>query len=309
MFISRLKNSILRYDPYGEHRINGLKAVLITELLFVFNYFYSIPNPYFHYFYIPLTAFAAEIVGETLKEKFILYFFTVAGSILAVMGFDLSASYQIFFIAFAFGYSLLLYWVGINKLKNMFVPAPLILSLASYSLIYGNTNSGFYAALNHALISIVALTIAMSGLILFPRRYYFWIWRNAFTQALIKVSNYVGQIQNGTHTVVPIIPDTIVMEKYAKMLMPKMKIYSVLKITILTMDLVMSLSYLVAFQNQLRAPYIEFLHRQLKALIKSCLQKQPLNISSQDQKIFHETHELRSLMSLISSWNYLCLDH
>ena len=35
------KNSLANYDRFAEHRINGLKAVFVLELLFGFNYVFG----------------------------------------------------------------------------------------------------------------------------------------------------------------------------------------------------------------------------------------------------------------------------
>ena len=213
MFISQLKNSLNNYDPFGEHRVNGLKAVLVLELLFLFNFFYSIPNPYFYYFYVPLTAFAAEIAGTTLKDKFVFYFFSVMGAILAVFIFNLASSNKTFFVIVVLLYSLLLYWVAIYKLRSLFVPVPLILSLAAYSLLYSASDNNFYIALNHSLQSFVAMLVVMIGLVLFPRSYYLWIWRKSLQQLLSKVSEYTAQISRGESVENPIIQSTIMLQR------------------------------------------------------------------------------------------------
>lgn len=307
MFISQLKNSLNNYDPFGEHRVNGLKAVLVLELLFLFNFFYSIPNPYFYYFYVPLTAFAAEIAGTNLKDKFVFYFFSVMGAILAVFIFNLASSNKTFFVIVVLLYSLLLYWVAIYKLRSLFVPVPLILSLAAYSLLYSASDNSFYIALNHSLQSFVAMLVVMAGLVLFPRSYYLWIWRKSLHQLLSKVSEYTAQISRGESVEIPIIQGTIMLQRYALMLSPRMRIFSILKITLLAMDLVMSLAYLEAFQKQLQAPYIVFLQRYVALLSRACLTWQALPIPLHDVQIFQETHELRTVYHLIKSWNYLCL--
>lgn len=39
MFISQLKDKLASYDRYKEHRINGLKAVFVLELMILFYFF------------------------------------------------------------------------------------------------------------------------------------------------------------------------------------------------------------------------------------------------------------------------------
>ena len=113
MFISQLKNKLAIYDRYGEHRINGLKAVFILELLFLFNCVYTVPNPFFYFFFVPMSAFAAEIAGTCLAEKYLFLFFTIMGSTLAIFLFGLLSVYKLFFIFFVFAYSLLIYFTAI----------------------------------------------------------------------------------------------------------------------------------------------------------------------------------------------------
>ena len=71
MFISRLSNVVETYDPYGIHRVNGVKAAYLLLVLFTVNLIYSVPDPYFYFFYAPLIAMAAEVFGETLEERFL----------------------------------------------------------------------------------------------------------------------------------------------------------------------------------------------------------------------------------------------
>ena len=74
MYISRLKDIVDTYDRFCIHRINGLKAFFVLELMFLFHFIYTVPNPYFYYFYVPLTAFAAELAGNSLEEKSLFLF-------------------------------------------------------------------------------------------------------------------------------------------------------------------------------------------------------------------------------------------
>lgn len=306
LLLSQLQDKLLRYDPFGEHRTNGLKAVFVLELMFLFNLIYGIPNAYFYYFYIPLTAFAAEIAGNTLAEKFYFYCYTVIGSIIAVFCFGVFSSYKVFFIFFVFFFSFLIYFMALRKIKSLLVPAPLILSLAAYSMTYGNSNSNFYVALNHALQTTVAMLIVVGGLILFPRRYYLAIWRRAFCNVVLNLENLTAKICRGEIEQMPIINGLIVMDRYSKMLSRRMPYYSILKITLLTAELVMAMSYLLAFHKQLRQQYIVVLQAYYARLAQAARKGQSLPISVAEQRLFAETHELRTLYQLIISWNYLC---
>ncbi len=294
------------YDPYGEHRINGLKALVVFELLCIINLVYTVKNPYFYYFYVALTAFAAELAGETLAEKYILYIFTTLGSALAIFLFGIFSSYKWLFIGFAFVYALWIYFTALKRLRNMVIPAPIILSLAAYSLIYDGSNSNFYLALNHALQTLLAMLVVLAGLILFPRKYYLWIWRRAFFQVINILMQMSHKICQNQVQAMPIIGATIIMEKYTHMLSSKMRWFSILKITMLTLELVMAMSYICEFQRQMRREYLQALARYLELLQGAIVVRKELTLSQHDKMILGETYELRTMYSLINSWNQLC---
>jgi len=309
MYISQLKNKIDAYDKFGEHRTNGLKALFVLEILFIFNFIYTVPNPYFYYFYVPLTAFAAEIAGGTLKEKYLFLTFTLIGSTIAIFFFGVFSVYKLFFLFFVFGGALTIYYTAINKIRSMFVAAPLILSLAAYSLIYKNADSNLYVALNNALLTIVATLLILAGLYIFPKTYYLAIWRRAFCDVLLNLEKITAQIATGEAKTIPIFSGIIVMERYSGMLSSKMKCYSILKITLLTFELIMAMSYLISFQSHHRIHYVITLNKYCSALYLACKNRQPLAISAQELAVLNETYELRILQRLILSWNYLCLEH
>lgn len=306
MFISQLISKVEEYDKYGEHRINGLKAVFVTELLFIVNFFYAIPNPYFYYFYVPLTAFAAEIAGNTIKDKFLFYFYTVMGSILAIFLFGMLQPYKLLFVIFVFFYGLLLYSFALYKIKSMFIPAPLILSLAIYSLLYGSSNTNFYIALNHGLIILLAMLVVMTGLLFFSRKYYLWIWWKAYVLLLKFLLDNLQQINQNQHAKIIIAQPIYIMKKYHKMLNTKMPIFSISKITLLSFDMVMSLSYILEFRTVMRQQYLVIYEDLIVKLYQSAQQKVALDITGYDTNDLTATHELRNIYHLIKSWNYLC---
>ncbi|AHE66244.1 hypothetical protein [Legionella oakridgensis] len=306
MFISQLKSKIKAYDPYGEHHTNALKALLVLEILFLFNFIYTIPDAYFYYFYVPLTAFAAEISGNTLQEKYLFLFFTLMGSTIAIFLFGLLSEYKLFFIFFVFFFSIIIYYIAIRKVKSMFVAAPLILSLAAYSLIYGDTNSNFYIALNHAFYTIIATILIFIGLYFFPKRYYFAIWRRAFCEVLETLASISEKIYKQEINTIPIFSGIIVMERYSHMLSRRMKYYSILKITLLTFDLIMAMSYACSFRKQIHLHYFILVQKQLTKLAEACRNKHPIPMTSRDLEMLQHTNMLRTVRALILSWNHLC---
>ena len=100
MFISQLKDKLHAYDLYGEHRTNGLKILFVLQFLFLFNFIYTVSNPYFYFFYVPLTAFTAEILGRSLEEKYLFLFATITGCAVSIFFFGLFSIYKLFFIFF-----------------------------------------------------------------------------------------------------------------------------------------------------------------------------------------------------------------
>jgi hypothetical protein len=188
----------------------------------------------------------------------------------------------------------------------MLVSVPLILSLAAYSMTYGDSNSNFYIALNHGLQTFVAMLVVFAGLFLFPKVYYLLIWRRGFYNALCSIEAVTAAICHNQEIDMPIISGTVVMERYSKMISRREKYFSVLKITLLTLELVMGMSYLISFRKQLKTPYLMVLHRYIALLKDKCFARQMIFIAEHERNVFNETYELRTLYQLINSWNYLC---
>ena len=308
MFISQLKNKVLAYDKYGEHLTNGLKILFVLQLLFLFNFVYTVEHPYFYFFYVPLTAFTAEIIGTTLEEKYLFFFFAVVGCSISIFLFGLLSEYKFFFIFFAFVYSVSLYYLVIHKLKKMLALVPLILSLAVYSLIYENADSNLYIALNHMLQTLVAMVLIFIGLYLFPKRYYLAIWHRAFKEVLLKLEYLTAEISTDEIKIIPIFSGIIVMQRYCTMLSRTMKYYSVLKITLLTFELITTLSYFLSFKKTIKMQYIKVLNQYLKRMLRACKKKKTIVLSPQEITLLHQTHSLKIVYQLIMSWNYLCPD-
>jgi hypothetical protein len=182
-------------------------------------------------------------------------------------------------------------------------------SLAAYSLIYGNRDSNFYIAVNHAMQSFVATALICSGLLFFPKIYYYLSWRRGFLNVLSELEVMTEVLSRGENLTIKVISGTLVMDRFAKMLPRKMAYYSVLKINLICLDLVMSISYLSTFQKQIRLPYIALLHRYILLLKESCKKRIPVIIPANDHHLFDETYELHLIYQLMKSWNNLCLNN
>lgn len=296
MCISKLINIIEEYDMYLEHRINGLKAVYVLLVLFIFNMVYTIPNPYFNYFYLPITALGAEVIGETVKAKHLLFFYTVFGSIVSVFLFNITIVYPILFLFFVFFYSLLLYFIALHYLKILFVPVPLILSLAIYSLVYGQTSTNFYVALNNGLVTLLAMLIIMASLLFFPLKYYLRAWQRALKFLLKQILINFELIHNNQEIKIELVqPHLIMMFRYANMLPRKIPVFKVLKINLLMNELrLLSCANYKYFKT---TADIEQIIKGLSGLIYAV-----------EQKTMYKTNNAypQPLGKLITTWNSLC---
>ena len=308
MYISLLNDKLIAYDPYGIHRTNGLKSLYILELMLLFELFSSIPHPYFYFFFVPMNCLNAEIVGNTLEEKYMFLFWSLLGSSVSVFLFGVCSIYKTFFVFFVFFYSAAIYYVLIRKLKNMLPVAPLVLGLASYSLIYVNKDVNFYIALNHFLESMAAAAVMFAALYLFPNTYYLAIWRKAFYEIVTHLESTTAKICRGEVHTISIFPGMVIMKRYAKMLPKQKKCFTIIKITLLTFELVISMSYLISFEKQYRIEYVRVLHTYLLKLHGVLKKREPIIITEQERHLFNATHELWVLYKLILSWNYLCAE-
>lgn len=307
MYISLLNDKLITYDPYGIHRTNGLKSIYLLELMLVFELCSSISHPYFYFFFVPMNCLNAEIVGNTLQEKYLFLFWSILGSSISVFLFGVCSIYKTFFVFFVFFYSAVIYYLLIRKLKNMLPVAPLVLGLASYSLIYVNKDVNFYIALNHFLETMVGGCVMFAGLYLFPNTYYLAIWRRAFTQVITHLEFTTAQLCSGELKTVTIYSGMVIMERYAKMLPREKKTFSILKITLLTFQLVVSMSYLISFETQHRIDYIKVLHGYLLTLRDSIKKREAVVMTEQESHLFKSSHELWIMYKLICSWNHLCV--
>ena len=306
MFISQLKARLVAYDPYGIHRTNGLKALFILVLMLVFELFSSMVHPYFYYFFVPINCLNAEIIGNTIKQKYLFFIYSILGSIMSIFLFGVFSVYKTYFVFFVFFYSAALYYFFIYRLKNMLAVVPVILGVASYSLIYLRADSNFYIALNHALETIVGACVIVAGLYIFPKKYYLAIWRRAFYEVMVHLEVLCAKLSRREEVKIGIISGVVMMQRYSKMLPRKGKSYSLLKITLLAFELGMSMSYFISFEKQLRIEYLRVLHSYLEKLCQALKKREPVALTSQERPVFNTSHELRILYQLILSWNYVC---
>ncbi len=298
---TRLASIIEEYDKYGEYRINALKGTYAFFMLSLVYMIYDVPHPYFNFFYLPLTALTAEMAGETVKSKYWLFFHATMGSIIAVFLFNILAPYPIFFAFFVFLYSLLHYIIALHYIKNIFLPIPIVLSLAIYSLAYGEIYTDAYMAFNNALVSLVAMIIIIGALVLFPCYYYLKAWRRAYILLLKQIlNNFVITKNNQPNQSIAtgaIQGHMIKVVKYSRLLSHRFPIFSILKTNFLVNDLrVLSC---VIDQDVIKATpqELDSLINNLHLLIVAIVKKSPCMVSNEKNG---------TLQKMIHSWNYLC---
>lgn len=295
MFISTLATKLEQYDPYGEHRINGVKTIYVLFILFTINLIYAIPNAYFYFFYIPMTSFSTEVTAFTLIDKYKQFLYASIGSVISVFLFNMVAVYPSFFVLFIFAYTLLLYIIAIHWVKPLFPSVAIILSLASYSLIYGQVSTDFYLAFNNLLVTIVAILIVISALFLFPLSYYYQSWLRAFRLLLKQIKSNLESIN--TNIEAPLVQGNLVMMyKYANLLPKKLPTFTILKINILINELrlLSCIANKQAMSSEIRNNTINGINQLINAIeqYKTC--------KCNDN--YHYT-----LNKIINSWNSLCI--
>ena len=297
--LDRISNSIENYDRYGEFRINALIGIYVFFILAAVNMIYGIPNPYFGYFYLPLTALTAEMMGENLRSKYLLFFHATMGAIVAVLLFNLFSPYSSLFVFFVFFYSLLHYIIALHFIKSIFASIPIALSLAIYSISYPSAlNTDFYVALNNTLISVCAMCIIMAALLLFPRYYYFKAWRRAYIFLLKQIAENFDNVQKNQPISTMIRGHFARMVKYTHLLPNKFPIFSILKINLLINELrifssVIDQKIIKVEQNELRTLSLD-----IELLIEAVVKKSTLSN-------IHEISNI-SLKKIALSWNYIC---
>lgn len=298
MFISKLNDIIENYDKYGFHRLNGLKVVYVLLILFAINMIFTIPNPYFYYFYLPLTAMGAEVIGDTIKAKYWLFFCTVIGSIIAVFLFNLTMHYQIFFLFFAFFFATFLYLGGIYLKGQMLVPVPLILSLAVYSLQYGMINTNFYAILNNSLTTLLAMLIIMAALLFFPQSLYFRLWLRSYILLLKQILGNLLLIQDNQEVKIePVQGHLIHLVRFSNMLPRKLPIFTILKLNILVNELRVISCVTDQKTIKINSHELQTLITNLHILISQVEKEQYCTLPSENNLL---------LTKIINTWNQLC---
>lgn len=297
MFV-KLISKFEDYDKYGEHRLNGLKGIYVLMLLFLINFIYKIHNPYFNYFYVPLTAMTISVTGETITSKLLLFFYTVMGAILTIFIFSLTAIYPVFFIIIVFFLSLGLYLITIHYFKSSIAPVPIMLSLGIYSLVYGYINTNIFVAINNAFITLLAMLIILAAMLFFPKNYYFRVWLRAYILLLKQIQHNLCLVKNNEEKEIQVVQGHLVqLIKYSNMLSKRLPIFTILKINFLVNELRVLSCTIDQKIVVLTVLELDDLIDKLTLYIKAVELEKPFKLNDSANK---------DLFMMANSWNYLC---
>jgi hypothetical protein len=255
----------------------------------------NLPGVYFYYFYVPITAMTAEMLPTRIRDKFTALTITVLGACGLIFLFNLLTPYPLFFILFGFFSALLLYSLARTYFSRFMQTVPIILSLASYSLVYPSLNANLHLILTNAFTTLFSLSIMLVALWLFPLSFYYPLWRRALILLLHEIICDVERTsQDATSNLPRIQGHTQNLLQFAMSLPHYFPTYSILKINLLINRLHLS--------SRLLPPTIDSqdLESQLKSLLSAVTQQQPCPLP---------ITQLTECTPLIQAWNRLCLNH
>ncbi|MDF1646561.1 MAG: hypothetical protein P1U61_06250 [Legionellaceae bacterium] len=298
MFISKLIHTIEQYDPYGIHRLNATKVVYVFFMLSVFNMFFYLPHPYFYFFYLPITAMAAEVMMETVKDKYLGFIYTIIGTCVMVVLFNTLRPYPLFFPVAIFAATVTLYLIALRHVGMMLPLVPIILSLATYSLLYPTLDNNFRMVIGNIFTTLFAMLIIVSSLLLFPLSYYYRLWLRAFLLSCREMLNDFSLILD-EQVVHPSLlqENTKRMVDFSNLLPRRLPTYTILKINLLMHQLRTRLDVVNTPFMVMQKEDLVLLIQNLKLLIHAIEQETYCDLIFNQDPIFTK---------LIRSWNYLC---
>ena len=298
MFISKLIHIIEAYDPYGLHRLNGSKVVYVFFVLATFNMFFYLPHPYFYFFYLPLTAMSAEVMMEKLEDKYLGFIYTIVGTCVMVILFNMLRPYPLFFPVAIFAATVALYLLALHRIRMMLPLVPIILSLAAYSLLYPTFNANFKMVAENAFTTLFAMVIILSSLLLFPLSYYYRLWLRALLLSCREILDDLSFILDG-QVIKPVLLQESMkrMVDFSNLLPRKLPIYTILKVNLLIQQLRINI-YVV------NSPFAVMPKEELAKLIQNVR----LLIHAIENETYCDLNFTQNLnfTRLIHSWNALC---
>ncbi|MCH9756522.1 MAG: hypothetical protein K0U37_04960 [Gammaproteobacteria bacterium] len=298
MFISKLIHTVETYDPYGLHRLNGVKVVYVFFVLAVFNMFFYLPHPYFYFFYLPITAMAAEVMMERIEDKYLGFVYTIVGTCAMVILFNMLRPYPLFFPVAIFAATVFLYFLALRHISMMLPLVPIILSLAAYSLLYPTLSLNFKMVMGNVLTTLFAMFIILSALLLFPLSYYYRLWLRAFSLACQEMLDDFLLMLNGEVVHASLLQaNTKHMVGFSNMLPRKLPIYTILKINLLMHQLRSHIDVIDSSFMAMPEEELALLIQNLRLLIIAIEKEAYCDLLFTDNSNFTK---------LVHSWNYLC---
>ncbi len=298
MFISKLIHIVEKYDQYGLHRLNGVKVVYILFILFGVNIFITIPSVYFYFFYIPITAMTAEVMFDQIDDKYLGFIYTMLGTSLMVFIFNILKPYPLFFILAVFFGTITLYVTTLRWNALMLPFVPVILSLASYSLIYPTLNMNDNMVINNGITTLFALAIILTALILFPLSYYYRLWLRAFILLLEEVRENCRLIAQQQVVQFSLVQGhTRYLVSFSSKLPRKFPIFSILKINLLINQFHMASC---VGQSEL----VNMKPADLQKLIEDVTLF--IDAIKKEKTFYLDNKQYLVLYQLVNTWNKLC---
>ena len=299
MFISKLIHTVEAYDPYGIHRLNGSKVVYVFFILAACNLLFHIPNPYFNFFYLPITALTAEVMMPRLQDKYRAFIYTVLGACFMVMLFNMLRPYPLFFLVAIFIATAGLYLIALYRVPMLLPLVPIMLSLAAYSLLYPAANTNLKMLLENLFTTLVAMCVIVSALLLFPLSYYYRLWLRAFYRASKALLENLRCIHDAKPIVVSLFEEDIKhMLGFSSMLPKQLPFYSILKINL----------YMHQLKNQSEVKDSPLIHLDKTALSALMKNVELLVSAIEAEKPCEQNFTLLPAFTrLIQSWNALCM--
>lgn len=298
MFISALTDTIESYDKYGLHRLNGFKIVYVYFILAAFNAVYCLPNPYFYFFYLPLTSMSAEVMMPEIKKKYQVFVLTTL--ITCAIAFAFNAFYYIpeFYLFVVFGLTFALYMLAHRVYPILLPLVPIILSLGSYSLLYPALNVSAEAMLRNLSVTVLSTVIIVGALLLFPLSYYYRCWLRAWQFLLRDLLDNLEKTLGNIPFESSIRHEHLKqMTVFADCLPYKMPTFSVLKINLLMSRLFLRYSVTTKAAKHLPQGELEKFISNVRDLIDAIDQQTLCSLTFKQDKDF---------ISIINSWERLC---
>ncbi|MDX2345955.1 MAG: hypothetical protein QNK11_03675, partial [Legionella sp.] len=244
------------------------------------------------------TAMTAEVMMPRIQDKYRAFVYTIMGSCLMVILFNMFRPYPLFFFVAVFAATASLYLMALHRVRMMLPLVPIMLSLAAYSLLYPTLNANLKMLLENLFTTFVAMLVIISALLLFPLSYYYRLWLRAFRLACQALLANLLLIYQKQHVTVSLFEEDIkYMLDFSNMLPRKLPVYSILKINLLIHQLKNQSEVKESVLMHLDDKSLASLIQNVKLLIQAIEKETPCDLIFMQDAIFTK---------LIQTWNHVC---